>query len=358
MAAEIEHPHDRLFRAVFSDAKETADLLRSALPRDVSDKVHWDSLRLIDGTFIDDALRESETDLLFEAGYGDKVRPVRFYLLFEHQSTPDAWMRFRLLKYCCRIWDAERRDEPGLTKLSPILPLVLYQGSRGWQHSTEFADLFREEVRGWPWVPRFEHVLMDQTELEPESVEGGVAGRIAQLLMMAAAGRHARAALEGAAGLLASLGSGGAGSPFGLFVLYVMATQDRATWETFTTALKRRESGQEGDTMAYAHELLAEGREEGKAQGLKEGMQRGIREGIQQGVRHGKVETVEGFLKVGVAWDVIESATGLDEARFRTLKERLAASSNSTVTSASNVPSIIATGSASTASRRNPNLPE
>ena len=100
MAGEIEHPHDRLFRAVFSDAKETADLLRSALPRDVSDKVHWDSLRLIDGTFIDDALRESETDLLFEAGYGDKVRPVRLYLLFEHQSTPDAWMPFRLLKYC------------------------------------------------------------------------------------------------------------------------------------------------------------------------------------------------------------------------------------------------------------------
>ncbi len=309
MAAEIEHPHDRLFRAVFSDAAETASLLRSALPRDVSDKVHWDSLRLIDGTFIDDALRESETDLLFEAGYGDKIYPVRLYLLFEHQSTPDAWMRFRLLKYCCRIWDAEQRDEPGLTKLSPILPLVLYQGSREWQHSKEFADLFREEVRGWPWVPRFEHVLLDQTELEPESVEGGVAGRIAQLLMMAAAGRHARAALEGAARLLASLGSGGAGSPFGIFVLYVMATQDHATWETFTTALKRRESGQEGDTMAYAHELLAEGRE--------------------QGAQHTKVEMVEGFLKAGVTWDVIESATGLDEARFRTLKERLAADTES-----------------------------
>ena len=230
-------------------------------------------------------------------------------------------MPFRLLKYCFRIWDTERRDEPGLTKLSPILPLVLYQGSRGWQHSTEFADLFREEVRGWPWVPRFEHVLLDQTELEPESVEGGVAGRIAQLLMMAAAGRHAQAALEEAARLLASPGSGGAGSPLGIFVLYVLATQDHATWDTFTTKLERPGSAQEGDIMAYAHELLAEGRE----QGLEEGMQQGVQQGVRQGIRRGRVETVEGFLKVGVAWDVIESATGLDEAGFRALKERLAA---------------------------------
>ena len=329
MAAEIEHPHDRLFRAVFSDAAETASLLRSALPRDISDKVHWDSLRLIDGTFIDNALRESETDLLFEAGYGEEVRPVRLYLLFEHQSTPDAWMPFRLLKYCFRIWDAELRDEPGLTKLSPIVPLVLYQGSRRWQHSTEFADLFREEVRGWPWVPRFEHVLLDQTELEPGGVEGGVAGCIAQLLMMAAAGRHARAALEGAAGLLASLGSGGAGSPFGIFVLYVLATQDHATWETFTTALKRRESGQEGDIMAYAHELLAEGREQGLEEGMQQGMQQGMQRGMLQGVQRGKVETVEGFLKAGATWEMIESATGLDEAGFRALKERLAADTES-----------------------------
>ena len=234
---------------------------------------------------------------------------MRLYLLFEHQSTPDAWMPFRLLKYCFRIWDAERRNEPGLTKLSPILPLVLYQGSRGWQHSTEFADLFREEFQGWPWVPRFAHILLDQTLLEPEGVEGALAGRIAQLLMMAATGRNVKAALEEAASLLPSLVSGGARDTFRIFILYVLATQDHATWDTFTTKLKRPGSAQEGDIMAYAHELLAQGRE--------------------QGVQHTKVEMVEGFLKVGVAWDVIESATGLDEAGFRALKERLAADTES-----------------------------
>ena len=85
--------------------------------------------------------------------------------------------------------------------------------------------------------------------------------------------------------------------------------------------------------MAYAHELLAEGREqgldEGMQRGMLQGMQQGMQRGIQQGVQRGKVETVEGFLKAGVTWDVIESATGLDEAGFRALKERLAADTES-----------------------------
>ena len=32
---------------------------------------------------------------------------------------------------------------------------------------------------------------------------------------------------------------------------------------------------------------------------------------------------VEGFLRVGVAWDVIEAATGLAETRFQKLKDQL-----------------------------------
>ena len=127
MAGELDHPHDRLFRAVFTDAGEAAGLLQGVLSGELREKVHWNSLKLLDGTFLDEALRESESDLLFEAEYGDEEDQLRLYLLFEHQSTPDPWMRFRLLKYCCRIWEAERRDEPGRTELRPIVPLVFYQ---------------------------------------------------------------------------------------------------------------------------------------------------------------------------------------------------------------------------------------
>lgn len=321
MAHEVDHPHDRLFRAVFSDAAEAGGLLQSVLPAEVRERIDWGSLSLQEGTFLDDALRESESDLLYEAGLSGGDGRVSVYLLFEHQSQPDKWMRFRLLKYCCRIWDAALRAEPGQSELRPILPVVFYQGSRGWRHSTEFADLFPEAVRSWWWVPRFEHMLVDQTGVGPDEVEGGLKGRIAQLLMMAAYGRHAGAAMEGAARLLASLSSGGGVNYLRLFLVYVMATQDEAAAQAFDTALRSHGREHGGEIMSYAQQLLEEGRSQGREEGRSQGR--------EEGARQGKVEAVEGLLRVGVSWDVIESATGLNEAGFHALKEQLSASDSS-----------------------------
>ena len=62
--------------------------------------------------------------------------------------------------------------------------------------------------------------------------------------------------------------------------------------------------------MSYAHELLEEGRAEGKVEGREEGFPRG------------KFETLEGLLRVGADWNLIRLATGIDESEFRALKER------------------------------------
>ena len=163
MADEIYQPHDKLFRTVFADVGEAGSLLQAYLPESLSRQLNWATLTLLDGTFIDEALRESESDLLFEIEHAGSPEPLLVYILFEHQSSPDAWMRFRLLKYCCRIWDASFREVSGQSELRPIVPLVFYQGQRGWRHSTEFADLFPEVSRGWSFVPRFAHLLVDQT---------------------------------------------------------------------------------------------------------------------------------------------------------------------------------------------------
>ena len=264
------------------------------------------SLKLLDGTFLDDALRESESDLLYEVALGESEQRVWLYLLLEHQSTPDPWMRFRLLKYCCRIWEARIRDGDGTRELRPIVPLVFYQGSRKWTHSTEFADLFPEAARDWPWVPRFEHLLLDQTNIDPGEVEGELKGQIAQLLMMAAFGRDGRRAVDMAAHLLARLRPGGAVNYLRMFVRYVMATQDTLGTEAFDEALRRHGRGPGGEMISYAQQLLEEGRAEGE--------------------RLGQVKTIEGMLRIGVTWDVIEAGTGLNKDGFEALKEQLSAS--------------------------------
>ena len=317
--ADIYQPHDRLFRAVFSDAGEAASLLQAALPDTIRGSFDWTTLTLVEGTFIDNDLRESQSDLLYQVEHVETGQSVSMYLLFEHQSSPDPWLRLRLLRYCCRIWEADRRDNPERSELRPIVPVVFYQGARGWNYSIEFADLFPEAVRSLPWVPRFAHELLDQTTLEPDAVGGGIKGRIAQLLMMVAFGRRVETALDWAARWTLSLrqAEGGA-DEFRRFVVYLAAVQDDEVIETFKEALERHGLDLGGEIMTYAEELLAEGEARGEA--------RGEAKGRAEGEARKQVEMVEGFLKVGVTWEVIEAATGLTEVSFQALKTQLSGS--------------------------------
>ena len=297
--ANIHQPHDRLFRSVFSDASEAAALLQAALPDTVRNNFDWTTLTLVDGTFIDEELQGSQSDLLYQVEHAATRQPMSMYLLFEHQSSPDPWMPLRLLRYCCRIWEADRRDDPDRRELRPIMPVVFYQGARGWNHPTEFSDLFPETARALPWVPRFTHELIDQTALAPEAVAGDVRGRIAQLLMMVAFDRHVDRALQLTAQLILSLSqAGGDADEFRQFFLYLASTQDREVIERFGEALQRQGLQQGDEIMTYAEEVRAE---------------------VQ-------VEMVEGLLRVGVTWDVIVAATGLTEAKFQELKAQLPAS--------------------------------
>lgn len=86
-----------------------------------------------------------------------------------------------------------------------------------------------------------------------------------------------------------------------------MATQDLDVIQTFREVLRRQGLDGGEDIMTYAQQLLAEGEAKGRAEG----------EARKQ------VEMVEGFLRVGATWEVIDAATGLTETRFQALKDQL-----------------------------------
>ena len=73
--ADIHQPHDRLFRAVFSDADEAASLLQAALPGAIRDSFDWTTLALLDGTFVDEDLRESQSDMLYQVEHTETGQP-------------------------------------------------------------------------------------------------------------------------------------------------------------------------------------------------------------------------------------------------------------------------------------------
>lgn len=138
----IRNPHDRFFKETFSHLDLARPFFQNFLPPEISQALQWETLKREEGSFLDEALRECSSDLLFTVGSTGNTT-VLLYCLFEHQKTPDRWMALRVLHYQVLIWRGWLKKHPRAKKLPLILPIVLYQGSRPWRASTQFIDLIQ-----------------------------------------------------------------------------------------------------------------------------------------------------------------------------------------------------------------------
>ena len=129
---------------------------------------------------------------------------------------------------------------------------------------------------------------------------------------MAAFGQHRERALESARRSMTQLPPGPEVLYYlELFVRYVAGTQDDAVTREFVEVLRTHGREPEGFMISFAQEHFEAGMAKGRAEGVAEGEQLG------------RMKAVEGLLQNGATWDLIEKATGLNEAEFRALKERL-----------------------------------
>lgn len=167
-------PHDKLFKLAFGDPETAAGLLRAELPAELAAAIEWKSLHPEAGSFIDSQLRASETDLLFSARIAG--REAMLYLLFEHQSTREPRMMFRLLRYMSRIWESLSPRHPWPAKLPPILPVVLFQNGEKWDIPASLAELLDippdldESLR--PFIPDFMCRQLQLAGMDYEAIPG------------------------------------------------------------------------------------------------------------------------------------------------------------------------------------------
>jgi hypothetical protein len=131
--------HASLFRKTFSVPEEAASVLRVHVPEGLSAAMDWGSLRLEDGVFVDEELRDRLTDLLFSCQC--LGRSAWLYVLFEHQSTEDAAMPYRLADYIVRVLRRHQENHPG-SEPWPVIPVVLTQTGANWRAPTRLSDLF------------------------------------------------------------------------------------------------------------------------------------------------------------------------------------------------------------------------
>jgi len=147
--ARVNNPHDALFKAVFGAPARAAELLRHLLPRRLARRIDWSSLRAVDRTFVDDALRFHHGDLVFTARMSG--RRAQIFLLLEHKAFGHRLTVFQVAGYTVRIWERWLADHPNARSLPAVLPFVLAHGKSRFRGPRQLRKLINlpPSLRSW-----------------------------------------------------------------------------------------------------------------------------------------------------------------------------------------------------------------
>ena len=277
----IYNPHDKFFRESFGRPEIARAYLQNYLPSPLLRQLDLTEMVLQDGSFVDEAMREHHSDLLYEVGLVGNGTAFA-YLLFEHKSSPEGLTPLQLLRYKVNIWtDLQNRKLP----LRPILPIVIYHGEADWHISQQFADLltFPEEMR--PYIPHFEYHLTNVSYRSGLEIKGQIILQVTLSIMRSIYNPNLLHQLPDLLNLLFQLGQHPTDLDYIRLVLYYMtkATGKVSRMQMQEALLAHGEQG-EKVMKTIADEYIAEGFAKGIQQGLEKGVEQGLLEGFEQGL--------------------------------------------------------------------------
>ncbi|QDV66580.1 putative transposase [Rosistilla carotiformis] len=299
----VNNPHDRFVRRFLGEIDQVRQLVLWRLPPEVVAELDLDTIAPAKQSFVDQTLRESLSDLVFEvalAGGGEAL----VVLLFEHKSSPDAMTSFQVLRYIFGVLDQRQRDS---LPLRCVIPIVLYHGVRPWNVARSLPELIDAPASLQPYVPSFTMPLIDLScctdeELRTESLffaymsllkyigRDELPERLPELL------RLFRRLLPPATGL-ASLET---------ILRYLVSGTDRVTRDQLRTAV--------ADALRIEGENLMPTIAE---QWLKEGIEKGVQAGVEKGEWIGRIRTLQEVLSRKV--DSVELLMSLQVSELQQL---------------------------------------
>ncbi|EDW2281158.1 Rpn family recombination-promoting nuclease/putative transposase [Salmonella enterica subsp. enterica] len=270
-------PHDAVFKQFLCHPDTARDFLEIHLPSTLRQICNLNTLRLESGSFIEEDLRPHYSDILWslETSEGDGY----IYVVIEHQSTPDAHMAFRLMRYAMAAM--QRHLEAGHKTLPLVVPMLFYHGNRSpYPFSLCWLDEFADPVMARKlYATAFP--LVDITVVPDDEIM-----------------RHRRVALlvKGYANdtQLQSLFN------------YMMHTGDAARFNTFIRQVAMRIPQHKEKIMTIAERLRQEGH--------RNGLQKGLQQGKQEGQRLAALRIARSMLNDGFDRDTVLRVTGLAPA--------------------------------------------
>ena len=282
----IARPHDALFKSSFELPADAAALLRELFPAELRELVAWDTLHGESGSFVDPALVDQHSDLLFSARLRTDAAGL-IHVLLEHQSTADPAMPLRTLSYRTQIWNRCHKQHPDAW-LPPILAVLVSHVPGGWRSSRTLDDMFEPIVRAIPGlsasIPRSSLIIDDLAQLSNADLQARSLGAFQKLaLWLLRDARAPRRLLANFDTWIATFAEAERG-PTGVdatstLLTYMFRVIDPVHHDQLRAKIRKLGRHAEGIAMTIAEQWLEEGRKEGIAKGREEGIAKGREEG-------------------------------------------------------------------------------
>lgn len=298
-------PHDRFTRSSMSHPKVSEEFFQKHLPEKIKNIMDFSSIELQKESFIDDKLKQQIADLLFAVKFNGQ--PGFLYILFEHASSSDPLLPFRMLKYMIAIME-EHLKTIKIRKLPLVYPIILYTGEKPYAHSMDLFDLFPlgEQKLAKETLMNPYH-LIDLTQVSEEELK-----RYLWFGMMARTLKHIHdpnilpffmSILDD----LRELETHGEESYIYSMITYIVGVGETLCQADLLQAIRKLESIDEEKLMTLAEYLKPEV------------FKRGIEKGIEKGRRQERIEMVKTMLLKGIDLETVANVTELSKTEIQKL---------------------------------------
>ena len=164
---ELHNPHDKLFKMVFQQKQTVVDFLTHCFPPELTAYINLDELQLDTTNYISRKMDEYFADVVYRTTWQNSRRPLAIALLFEHKKAPSSRIYLQFMEYQLGIWNADMTHSRALTV---VIPIVIYQGKRGWRKK-RFPQYFKNLPDAlWRFVPDFDYHLTAVNKLDDAAV--------------------------------------------------------------------------------------------------------------------------------------------------------------------------------------------
>ena len=312
---EINQAHDRFFRSIMTDPKVIREFFEINLPVNVRNAIDLGSIVPQKDSFIDDHLRLQTADMLFSVEFGKQ--PGYLYLLVEHQSSPDKFMAFRILKYMIAIMEKHVAKTKG-SKLPLVYPVVIYNGWKNYSHSTDIFDLFEDDkklAQDILWQP---FKLIDLSTISDDKLKASLWYGVAGYVMKHIFEKDFLPALKETVKYLRTIEKYGENSYIYTVLSYIVEASEIKTQDFINVVKTGLITINEEKIMTLAEQWREEGRQETMI--LAEQWKR---EGVERGKLEALKTTAVRLLDQGLDIDRIADITGLSVSEITVLRKHI-----------------------------------